>query len=371
MNRAARSGPRYRLRVNAHSHPENAFEIAGRRIGADAPPYIIAELSANHGGDLARARRIVEIAAAAGADAIKLQAYTADSLTLDCDAPDFTIQADTPWKGRRLHGLYAEAATPYAWFPELFALARRLGLAPFASPFDAEAVALLERLDAPAYKIASFEAQDLELLRACGRTGKPVVVSTGLCTAEEIGLAVETLRATGNRQIALLRCNSSYPADPTEAHLATLPDMAARFGVPIGYSDHTLDNTQAVVAVALGACLVEKHVIDAREPPTPDSTFSCLPGDLSALVRDCRAAWQARGGLHYGPTPREVKSLSFRRSLYVVAEVKAGEPLTRDNVRCIRPGHGLPPPALPEVLGRLAARDLRRGEPLKWDMLVW
>ncbi len=343
--------------------------IDGRRIGPGEPPYVIAELSANHGGDIERARRIIRMAAAQGADAIKLQAYTPESMTIDCDMPGFVITGESLWTGRGLFELYAEAQTPYEWFPELFAVARAAGITPFATPFDRGAVRMLAALDAPAYKIASFEATDPDLLAACAETGKPVIVSTGLCSAEEMAEIVRVARAAGVRELALLRCNSAYPADPAEANLLTIPDMAARFDVPVGYSDHTTDSIQAVVAVALGACIVEKHVIDSREPPTPDSAFSSLPEQLGELVRNCRAAHLARGGVAYGPFRKESGSLAFRRSLYVVADVAAGAPLSAENVRSIRPGHGLAPKHLPEVLGRRARRALRRGEPLAWDMI--
>lgn len=346
-----------------------AITIEGRLIGHDEPPYIIAELSANHGGDLERAKRIIRIAAERGADAIKFQAYTADEMTLDCNRPDFTVQADNPWKGERLHALYRRAATPYDWFPELFAAARSCGITPFASPFGPDSVAMLERLDAPAYKIASFEAVDLDLIAACARTGKPVIVSTGLCTRDDIEDALAAFRNAGGSEIALLRCNSAYPADPKEANLATIPDMAAQFGVPVGYSDHTLDSVQAAVAVALGACIVEKHVIDAREPPTADSTFSCLPEQLGELVTTCRAAFDARGKVSYGPHERERQSMVFRRSLYAASDIAAGERFAETNLRCVRPGHGLPPKHKTAILGRPAARAIKRGEPLSWDLV--
>ncbi|MGE5545970.1 MAG: pseudaminic acid synthase [Solirubrobacterales bacterium] len=347
-----------------------AIFIDGRRIAADAEPYIIAELSANHGGDLERAKRIIRMAAERGAHAIKFQAYTADEMTLDSDRPDFVVQADNPWKGERLHALYTRAATPYEWFPELFATARAHGITPFASPFGLAGVEILKALDAPAYKIASFEAVDLDLIAACARTGRPMILSVGMCTIAEIEEAVAAFRAAGGRELALLRCNSAYPADPREANLATIPDMAARFGIPIGYSDHTLDAIQAAVAVSLGACIVEKHVIDAREPPTADSMFSSLPEQLEELVTVCRAAWQARGSVSYGAHARESQSLVFRRSLYACRRIEAGEPLTDDNVRCVRPAHGLKPKHKAEVMGRKAGRAIEAGEPITWDALA-
>ncbi|HXE26868.1 MAG TPA: pseudaminic acid synthase [Stellaceae bacterium] len=346
-----------------------SITIAGRRIGPDAPPYIIAEVSANHGGDLARAKRIIDIAADKGADAVKFQAYTADSLTLDSERKDFLIQGDNPWRGWRLHALYQDAATPYAWFPELFAHAKTRGIPAFASVFCKESLALLESFDAPAYKIASFEAVDTDLIAACSATGKPVIISTGLCTLADIQIAYDAAKRGGGKEIALLRCNSAYPADPAEANLATIADMIRQFDVPIGYSDHTVETLPAAIAVGIGACIVEKHVIDTREPATADSSFSCLPDQLEALVKACREAYLARGGIKYGPSKREEPSIVFRRSLYAVADIAAGEKLTQANVRSIRPGHGLPPRHFSEIMGKPVRRAIARGEPISWDAL--
>ena len=343
--------------------------IAGRPIGPDHPPYIIAEISANHGGDLERAKRIVGLAAEKGADAVKFQAYTADSMTLDCERSDFVIRGDNPWTGQRLHALYKDAATPFAWFPELFAHAKKCGVAAFASVFGEDSLALLESLDAPAYKIASFEAVDTALIAACAATGKPVIISTGLCTLADIHAAVDAARSGGGSEIALLRCNSAYPADPAEANLATIADMLRRFDVPIGYSDHTVETFPAAVAVGIGASIVEKHVIDARAPATADSSFSSLPDQFEALVTACRDAFHARGQVKYGPSRREEPSTAFRRSLYAVSDIAEGETLTRANVRSIRPGHGLPPRCLPQILGKPARRAIARGEPIVWDAL--
>ncbi len=346
-----------------------SLTIAGRRIGHDEPPYIIAELSANHGGDIERAKRIIRMAAEKGADAIKFQAYTPENMTLDCDMPGFVVAADNPWKGRRLHELYASAATPYAWFPELFAAARKANITPFCSPFGTDAVAMLEKLDAPAYKIASFEAVDVDLIAACARTGKPLIVSTGLCTEDEAATALETAQSAGAREIALLKCSSAYPSLTEETNLLAIPYMRERFGVPIGYSDHTMGSAVSISACALGACIVEKHVIDARTPPTADSEFSALPDDLAALVHGCREAFLARGRGQLGPTDRETQSRVFRRSLYAVRDIPAGAAIDRDNVRSVRPGYGLPPKHLPELIGRKARRDIRRGEPISWDVV--
>ncbi len=344
-----------------------AITIAGRRIGPDAPPYIIAEVSANHGGDLARAKRIIKLSADKGADAVKFQAYTADSMTLDCDLSDFVISGDNPWKGRRLHALYEEAATPYAWFPELFAYAKECGIQAFASVFGKDSIDLLESLGAPAYKIASFEAVDTELIAACAATGKPLIISTGLCNLSDIQTALDAVRNGGGSEVALLRCNSSYPADPAEANLQTIADMIRRFDVPVGYSDHTLEVLPAALAVGIGACIVEKHVIDAREPATADSTFSSLPDQLEALIKGCHQAYAARGAVKYGPSKREERSVVFRRSLYAVRDIRPGELLTRANIRSIRPGNGLAPRCLPELLGKPALRSISRGEPIQWD----
>lgn len=347
----------------------SSIMIGSRPVGEGHPPYFIAEVSANHGGDLDRAIRIIRQSAAAGADCVKFQLYTADSLTLDCDRPEYIIGGAGPWAGRRLYDLYDEAKTPAEWFPALFAAAREAGVLPLASVFDADGVAVLEALGAEAYKIASFEAVDLDLIGAVARTGKPLILSTGLCTIDDIGRALEAFRSAGGTDIVLLRCNSAYPADPAEANLAAIPDMRERFGVPVGYSDHTLDAVQAAAAVALGACMVEKHVIDAREPATADSSFSSLPDQFADLVRTCKTVHAARGTASYGAHPREAGSLIFRRSLVVVRPVRKGEVLTRETVRSLRPGHGLPPHHLPKVLGRVATRDIEAGEPLSWDLV--
>ena len=345
------------------------IELDGRTIGPGHPPYIIGELSANHGGDFDRAERIINEAAAAGADAIKFQLYSPDSITLNSDRPDFMVQSQGLWKGRRLYELYAEAATPIEWFPRLFDATRKAGATPFASVFAPGDIEILENLDAPAYKVASFEAIDHALVEACARTGKPVIISTGLCTFEEIQETVEAFRAAGGKGLALLRCNSAYPAAPEEADLATIPHMAQAFDVPVGYSDHTLTSYQAIAAVALGACIVEKHVIDAREPATADSAFSCLPEQFAELVQGCHAAFAASGKVRYGPTPKETGSLQFRRSLYAVKNIQAGEPFSEDNVRSVRPGCGLPPKHLAQVLRSVATRDIDAGEPISFDLL--
>ena len=347
------------------------LHIAGRKIGGDAPPFVIAELSGNHNKSLDRAKRLIDAAASAGADAVKLQTYTADTITLDHDGPGFRLD-DGLWAGRTLHDLYREAHTPYAWHAELFAHARAQGLIIFSSPFDETAVELLESLDAPAFKIASFEATDLPLIQRAARSGKPLIVSTGMASEPEIADAVRAATTAGVSGVALLHCVSAYPARFADANLRTIPWLAARYGCVTGLSDHTPGTAAAVVAVALGASIIEKHVTLDRADGGPDSSFSLEPAELTVLVRDCRDGWEALGGsappgLRRGT--EETANRRFRRSLYVVADVEAGEPLTPANVRSIRPGFGLKPARLPEVLGRPAARALRRGEPLGAEMV--
>ncbi len=347
----------------------DSLEICGRRIGHEDPPYIVAELSANHGGDLERAKRIIRMAAKLGADAIKFQAYHAGNMTLDCDMPGFTVEADNPWKGRRLFELYASAATPYEWFPELFGEARAAGIVPFATPFGSDAVEMLEALNAPAYKIASFEAVDLELIAACGRTGKPMIISTGLCSEDEIGEALEAARTAGATEIGILKCSSAYPAKLEDANLLAILRLRETFGVPVGYSDHTIGTTAAIAACALGACMIEKHVIDAREPPTADSDFSALPDELEELVRLCRNAYAIRGNGRLERSEREEQSLVFRRSLYASADIPEGQSLDCSNVRSVRPGFGLAPKHLEDIVGRRTNRAVKKGEPLDWELL--
>jgi pseudaminic acid synthase len=343
--------------------------IGGRRVGIDHPPYVIAELSANHGGSLERAEEVVRAAAVAGADAVKLQTYTADAMTLDLAEGPFVVGPGSPWAGRRLHELYDEAHTPWEWHEPLFALAAELGLQCFSTPFDLDAVDRLEALDPPAYKIASFELLDLRLIAHAASTGKPLILSTGMATAEEIDEAVETARQAGASGVVLLRCNSAYPATPAEMDLAAIPEMARRWQVPVGLSDHTIGSTAAIAATALGAVAVEKHLIGDRAEGGPDSSFSATPDELAALVADVRVAAAARGGVRFGPSPSEQPSLAFRRSLYVVADLDAGEVVTDQHVRAIRPGGGLAPKHLGDVIGCRAARPLRRGTPLQWDDL--
>jgi pseudaminic acid synthase len=346
-----------------------SIAIAGRPIGADHPPYVICELSANHNGSLERALALMEAAAATGADALKIQTYTPDTMTIDHDGPGFTIEGGL-WDGRHLYDLYKEAQTPFEWHEALFAKARDLGVTLFSTPFDESAVDLLEGLGAPAYKIASFEVVDLPLIARVARTGKPMIISTGMANLAEIGEAVETARANGCDELVLLHCVSSYPAPDEQSNLRTLPDLAERFDVVGGLSDHTHGSAVAVAAIALGAAVIEKHFTIARADGGPDSAFSLEPDEFRQLVTDCKRAWTALGEAGYDLKGCEEGSTVFRRSLYVVADVAAGEALSPANLRAIRPGYGLPPKHLAEVMGRTAARDLKRGEPLAWDMLA-
>jgi N-acetylneuraminate synthase len=345
------------------------IEIAGRRIGPDQPPYVICELSGNHNGSLERALVMIDAAADTGCDAIKLQTYTADTLTLASDGPGFRIEGG-PWAGRTLHDLYAEACTPYDWHAALFQRAAARGVTIFSTPFDATAVELLESLGAPAYKIASFEAVDLPLIARVAACGKPMIISTGLASLAEMGEALETAQAGGAAGVALLHCVSAYPAPIDEANVRTVPDLARRFGVVSGLSDHTPGTVAAVAAVALGAAIIEKHFTLARADGGPDAAFSLEPAEFTALVQGCKAAWSALGAATYDELGSERAAAGHRRSLYVAADIAAGEALTSVNVRSVRPGFGLAPKHLSDVLGRRAARDLKFAEPLSWDMLA-
>lgn len=342
--------------------------IAGRKIGPGHPPYIVAEMSGNHNGEIERALALIDAAKAAGADAVKLQTYTADTITIDHDGPGFTVHGGL-WDGRRLYDLYQEAHTPWDWHARLFAHAAEIGITVFSSPFDPTAVELLESLGAPAYKIASFELVDIPLIELCARTGKPLIMSTGLASPAEIAEAVAAARGAGASEIIVLHCNSGYPTPPSDMNLMTLPHLAAQHGVVTGLSDHTMGVTASVAAVALGACFIEKHFTLSRAEGGVDSDFSLEPAELERLVVECRDAWLALGQVRYDEAPSEASSRDHRRSLYVVADVAAGEELTPANVRSIRPGFGLPPKHLPQVLGRKAARALLRGAPLDWSMV--
>jgi len=347
----------------------NEVEIHGRPIGPDCEPYVVCELSGNHNGRLERALDLLDAAAATGADAIKIQSYTADTITINHDGPGFRIDGG-PWDGRTLYDLYQEAQTPFEWHGALFARARELGVTLFSTPFDESAVDLLEELGAPAYKIASFEVVDLPLIARVARTGKPMILSTGMANLDEIGEAVRTARENGCDQIVLLHCVSSYPAPDEQSNIRTAPDLAERFAVVSGLSDHTFGSAVAVASVALGGCVVEKHFTLRRSDGGPDAAFSLEPEEFRTLVEDCKRAWRALGHATYDLQGCEGGSVVFRRSLYVVRDIAPGEALTRDNVRSIRPGYGLAPKHLPQVVGRRAARHLKRGEPLDWTALA-
>lgn len=344
------------------------ISIAGRRIGPDHPPYVICELSGNHNGELARALRMMEAAKATGADAVKLQTYTADTITLDHDGDQFRIKGGL-WDGKRLYDLYQEASTPWDWHAALFAKGRELGITVFSSPFDKTAVDLLEGLGAPAYKVASFEVVDLPLVEYIASKKKPMIISTGLANLGEIQDVINTARKGGADGLVVLHCISAYPAPMEDANLRTIPNLAETFGVISGLSDHTMGTAASVTAVALGGSVIEKHFTLARADGGPDSAFSLEPAEFTRLVEECKGAWAALGAIRYDLKGSEAGNIVYRRSLYVTADVRAGETLTEANVRSIRPGYGLAPKHLPEVLGRRAVRDLARGEPFAWSMV--
>lgn len=347
----------------------NRLQIGQRWIGEGEPCYVVAEISANHNQSFERAVEIIHAAREAGADAIKLQTYTADTLTINSDREWFQIPGSSLWAGKTLYQLYSEAFTPWDWHAGLMAAAHEVGLECFSSPFDASAVDFLERLGVPAYKIASFELVDVPLLRKVASTGKPVVASTGMATRAEIEEAVATLRQHGAGPIVLLKCTSAYPAPPDEMNLRTIPDLAEAFAVVTGLSDHTLGSSVPVAAVTLGARLVEKHLTLRRSDGGPDSAFSLEPDEFARMVNDIRQVERALGGVAYEPAPAEAKNMIFRRSLFVVAPVSRGERFTTENVRSIRPAHGLHPRHLDEVLGKPAACDIEGGTPLRWDLV--
>jgi len=346
------------------------LEVNGRRIGPGHPVYVVAEVSSNHGQSFDRAVELVDAAKEAGADAVKLQTYTADTLTIHSDEEHFRIGGGTLWDGRTLYDLYGEAYMPWEWQPKLKTVADDLGIDLFSTAFDPTAVDFLEKMGAPVHKAASFEIVDIPLIKKMARTGKPLIISTGIATLEEIEEAVQTARDAGAAQIALLKCTSAYPAPPGEMNLRTIPHLAETFQVPVGLSDHTLGIAVPVVAVALGACIVEKHFTLSRDVPSPDSTFSLEPAEFKSMVDAIRVAEKALGEVRYEVTEREAASRVFRRSLFVVQDMKAGEVFTSENMRSIRPGHGLHTRYLEKVLGRRAARDIERGTPLSWELVV-
>ena len=346
----------------------NSIKIDGRPIGPGHPPYVIAELSANHNGNLDQALRIIDAAVEAGADAVKIQTYRPDTITLQSDAPDFRI-TEGLWAGRTLYDLYAWAHTPWEWHEALFAHAAKRGITLFSSPFDPTAVDLLASLGAPAYKIASFEIVDLSLIRCVAAKGRPMILSTGMADLAEIAEAVDAARSGGCRELALLHCVSGYPAPASDYNLSTLRDMADRFKVPIGLSDHTQDNVTAIASIALGASIIEKHLTLDRDGGGPDDSFSLEPAQFAALCRDARTAWRAIGRVDYDRKPSEAANVVFRRSIYAVRDIAKGTRITPAHVRSIRPGHGLAPGQIDVVIGSCAKRDIARGEAMQWDMI--
>jgi len=351
------------------------FELSSgsirRSVGKDAPPLIIAELSGNHNQSLERALELVGVAARSGAHALKIQTYTADTMTLNLSSGEFLISdPKSPWHGNTLYQLYEKAHTPWDWHKPIFDRARELGLLAFSTPFDETAVDFLEEFDVPCYKIASFENTDLPLIRRVAATGKPLIISTGMATVAELDESVRAARAAGCRHLVLLKCTSTYPATPENTNIATIPHLRELFGCEVGLSDHTMGVGVSVASVALGATVIEKHFTLDRADGGVDSTFSMEPHEMAQLVVETQRAWQALGRVSYGPVPAELKSLQFRRSLYVVEALRAGDILDERNVRAIRPGLGLPPKHLEQVLGRRIAVDVKRGTALTWDLLT-
>ena len=344
------------------------LRINKRAIGPGYPVYIIAEMSANHHQQFGQAVDLIKAAKAAGADAIKLQTYTPDTMTIDCDNSFFTING-TPWAGRNLYDLYGEAYTPWEWQPELKQAAEQIGLDFFSTPFDETAVDFLENLHVPAYKIASFENVDLPLIRKIARTGKPVILSTGMATLAEIEEAIRSFEDAGGKELLLLKCTSSYPAAPEEMNLRTIPHLTETFNVPVGLSDHSMNVAVAVAGVTLGACAIEKHLTLSREQTGPDSSFSLEPDEFKEMVLAVRTTEKALGTIRYGTSPKEQSSQVFRRSIFAVKDIKAGELFSNDNIRSIRPGFGLHSRYLEMIIGRSAKKDIKRGTPLDWKLI--
>lgn len=359
--------------LGVSSQPEvpaftRTLAINGRRIGPEYPPYVIAEMSGNHNGDIGRTLRILEAAKGAGVDAVKLQTYRPDTITIDHYGPDFVVEGGL-WSGQRLYELYEEAHTPWEWHQEIFAYGYELGITVFSSVFDPTAIDFLESLNTPAYKIASPEIIDIPLIRKAARTGKPLIISTGMANLEEIEEAVHAARQEGNNDLVVLHCTAAYPTPPDEVNLATIPDLRKRLGVVVGLSDHTLGTTVATAAIPLGAAVIEKHFTLSRAEGGVDSAFSLEPAELRRLVQDAAIAHAATGTPAYAPTRSEASVLRNRRSLYVVAPIAKGETFTSENVRSIRPGKGMKPKYLDAVTGRKAARDIEFGEPLDVSMI--
>jgi pseudaminic acid synthase len=347
-----------------------AIQMGDRHVGANSPVYIVAELSANHNQHYDHAARIIYAAKVAGADAVNLQTYTADTITIASQHPEFRVSGGTLWDGRTLHELYSEAFTPWEWQPKLKKLAEELGMDCFSSAFDPTAVDFLESIKVPAHKIASSELVDIPLIQKMASTRKPLILSTGMASTEEIEEALQAARAAGATQIALLKCTSAYPAPPDEMNLRTIPEMTRRFGVPVGLSDHTMGIAAPVAAVALGACIIEKHLTISRRDPGPDSAFSLEPEEFKAMVDAIRVAEKALGQVQFGLTPKEQAGRALRRSLFVVEDVAQGEVFSLANVRSIRPANGLHPRYLDDVIGKTAAQSIKRGTPLAWDLVA-
>lgn len=345
------------------------MQIGTRMIGPDAPPFVIAEMSGNHNQSLERALSIVEAAAATGAHALKIQTYTPDSMTLDLREGDFFISDPASlWKGTSLYELYAQACTPYEWHEPIFRRARELGIIPFSTPFDPAAVDFLESLGAPCYKIASFENTDLPLIRKAAATGKPLIISTGMASLAELDETVRAARQAGCKDLVLLKCTSTYPATPANTNILTIPHLREMFGCEVGLSDHTMGVGVSVASVALGATVIEKHFTLRRADGGVDSTFSMEPEEMRSLVVESERAWSALGAVSYGPTQAEVKSLKFRRTLYITQDLRAGDELTPANLRAIRPGGGLPPKYLDVFMGRRVTAPVKRGTPVSWEL---
>lgn len=356
------------MAIRKMSNETDSISIAGRRIGPDCRPYVIAEMSGNHNGDLSRAIRLIDLAKSAGADAVKLQTYTADTITLDHDGPEFVIHGG-PWDGRKLYDLYQEAHTPWEWHPELFAYAKKVDIAIFSSPFDPTAIDFLERLGAPAYKIASFEIVDTPLIRYAAKTGKPMIISTGMARKDEIDEAIEAARSADAGGYALLHCVSGYPTPVEQANLSRIRKLSAQYRCPIGLSDHTMGVEAAVTSIGLGASIIEKHMTLARADGGPDAGFSLEPDEFAMMVRNVHAAFSALGTGEEQRAASEETNVGLRRSLYAVRDIAAGEKISADNVRSIRPGYGLAPKYLPTLIGRRAMAAIDRGTPISFDLL--
>lgn len=347
------------------------IKVEQYEIGFNQRPFIIAEMSGNHNQSLERALEIVEAAAKSGAHALKIQTYTADTLTLNVESDDFLIKdEESLWKSRKLHDLYNEAYTPWEWHEPIFSRAKELGMLAFSTPFDDSAVDFLETLDVPLYKIASFENTDLPLIKKVAATGKPMIVSTGMANAAELDELVRTAKENGCKDLILLKCTSTYPATPENTNIATIPHMRELFDVQVGLSDHTMGTGVAVAAVALGATVIEKHFTLSRADGGVDAAFSMEPAEMKALVEETERAWQAIGKVTYGPTEKEKASLKFRRSIYVAKDIQAGESFTEENIRIVRPGYGLEPKYYPNLIGKVAKKSYTMGTPITFDDLI-